>query len=75
MTDDRQPHHLEEMIGDYLKRLEREQRDKFYRLGLEAAARMAENWAEQCAGGSGSYGDGYRNLAKAQRRIDPAKGY
>lgn len=72
---EREPHHLETMLGDYLKKLERDQKRGYYQAGLDAAARMADNWADQCAGGSGSGGEGYRALACAQRRIDPEKGY
>lgn len=66
---DREPHHLETMIGDYLKKLEREQRQRFFQMGLDAASALADNWADQCCGGSGEGGEGYRNLACAQRRL------
>lgn len=37
--------------------------------GLEAAARLAENWADQAGGGSGLGGEGFRNLATAIRQL------
>lgn len=37
--------------------------------GLDAAARLADEWADQCGGGSGAGGDGYRNLAAAIRQL------
>ncbi len=39
--------------------------DRAFNAGLEAAARLAESWADQCCGGSGEGGEGYRNLAKS----------
>ena len=38
-----------------------------FNAGLELAAQLAESWADQCCGGSGEGGEGYRNLAKAIR--------
>lgn len=46
-----------------------------YRMGLHAASQMALSYAEQCCGGSGEGGEGYRNLAYAILKIDPDKGY
>lgn len=46
-----------------------------YRMGLHAASRMALSYADQCCGGSGEGGEGYRNLADAISKIDPDKGY
>jgi hypothetical protein len=40
-----------------------------YNRGIEAAAQQAEAWADQCCGGSGEGGEGYRNLAVAIRRM------
>jgi hypothetical protein len=40
---------------------------KSFNAGLELAARLAESWADECCGGSGDYGEGYRNLAKSIR--------
>lgn len=40
---------------------------KAFNAGLELAARIAESWADECCGGSGQGGEGYRNLAKVIR--------
>lgn len=37
--------------------------------GVLTAARLAEEWADQCAGGSGKGGEGYMNLGAAIRRL------
>jgi hypothetical protein len=52
------------MIKDHRKKQER---DRYRNLGLADAAGLADNWAEQCCGGSGEGGEGYRNLANAIR--------
>lgn len=36
-----------------------------YVMGLSDAARTAESWADQSCGGSGTGGEGYRNLARS----------
>ncbi len=38
-----------------------------FNAGLELAAKIADSWADECCGGSGVDGEGYRNLAKAIR--------
>lgn len=47
------------------------ERETYFREGLEAAARKAEAWADECGKGSGRGGtaNGYHNLAFAIRSI------
>ena len=58
-----------------LKARESAKYEEAYKRGLAAAYNMCINWADQCGGGSGKDGEGYRNLANAILRIDPKKGY
>ena len=41
--------------------------DNGFNAGLETAALIADSWADQCCGGSGEGGEGYRNLAVSIR--------
>ncbi len=62
-------------ITDTVKELTDTAFQSGYLAGLRAASNKAINWADECCGGSGDGGEGYRNLAAAIRRIDPKKGY
>ncbi len=50
-------------------------RTEAYKQGLVAAFHKCQEWANECDGGSGKGGEGYRNLGEAILRIDPSKGY
>lgn len=67
--------HFDQMMNDYISKTSEQERLRGYRLGLAAAASKARSWADQCAGGSGEGGEGYRNLAASIEAIDPSKGY
>jgi hypothetical protein len=50
--------------------LRQKNRDTAWRnTGLQEAASLADQWADECCGGSGQGGEGYRNLATAIRRL------
>lgn len=41
--------------------------EKWYNAGLIDAARKADSWGEESGGGSGTGGEGYKNLANSIR--------